>query len=211
MQTGGFFSQDCNLFCFCAPNDPMEDAELVARVKDGNTNAFRFLVDKYKNLVWHIVSRMVDRRDAEDLSQEIFLRVYRDIGRFRGDSKLSTWIGSIAYHGCIDHIRKRYHRQELMMEEYTPSMLAEVDIPQKVVNYDRMVLKQLVHRIIEAMPLQYRTVVTLFYLEGFCYQEITEITGMPEGTVKSYLNRGRQIIQDKMVSIIPDIRTVLFE
>jgi len=65
----------------------MDDITLVARVGEGNPHAFRFLVEKYKNLVWHMVLRMIDRQeDAEDLCQDVFLRVFRDIGKFRGDS-----------------------------------------------------------------------------------------------------------------------------
>ncbi len=189
----------------------MDDLTLVEQVKNGNTHAFRFLVEKYKNLVWHIVMRMVDRRDAEDLAQDIFMKVFRDIGKFRGDSKLSTWIGSITYHGCIDHLRKHGKNQEVIIEEYTPSMLARVDFPDPVNNHDRGVLKKLVHQILETMPVSYRTVITLYHLEGFTYPEIAGITGMPEGTVKSYLSRGRQIIQEQMTRLVPDIRMVLFE
>ena len=72
-------------------------------------------------------------------------------------------------------------------------------------------MKKLVHKIIEKMPLQYRTVITLFHLEEFSYREIEEITGMPEGTVKSYLSRGREIIRQKMTELVPDIQPVLFE
>jgi len=190
----------------------MDDFTLAARVREGNTHAFRFLVEKYKNLVWHMVLRMVSQReDAEDLCQDVFLRVFRDIGKFRGDSKLSTWIGSIAYHKCIDHLRRNKRDLVVPVENYTPAMLSKVMIPETIGDLDRAAIKKLVHQIMEAMPLQYRTVVTLYHLEGFSYREIEEITGMPEGTIKSYLNRGRQIIHEKMLGLVPDIRMILFE
>jgi len=190
----------------------MDDLTLVARVRDGNTHAFRFLVEQYKNLVWHMVLRLINsREDAEDLCQDVFLRVFRDIGKFRGDSKLSTWIASIAYHICIDHLRRHQRGMVTAVENFTPAMMANVDVPDNIGNLDRAAIKKLVHLIIDAMPVQYRTVVTLFHLEGFTYHEIEEITGMPEGTIKSYLNRGRQIIHDKMLGQMPDIRTILFE
>jgi RNA polymerase sigma factor (sigma-70 family) len=190
----------------------MDDATLVARVREGNTHAFRYLVENHKNLVWHMVLRMIDRReDAEDLCQDVFLRVFRDIGRFRGDSKLSTWIGSIAYHICIDHLRRTKRDVVTPVEQFTPAMLARVDIPANLGSMDRSAIKRLVHLIIDAMPFQYRTVVTLYHIEGFSYREIEEVTGMPEGTVKSYLSRGRQIIHDKMLGLVPEIRMVLFE
>lgn len=190
----------------------MDDLTLVARVLDGNTHAYRFLVDKYKNLVWHMVLRMIDHReDAEDLCQDVFMRVFRDIGKFRGDAKLSTWIGSIAYHICIDHLRRNRRDMVTLVENFTPAMLARVDIPENMGNMDRAAVKKLVHQIIDAMPYHFRIVITLFHLEGFSYREIEEITEMPEGTIKSYLNRGRQIIHDKMLAQLPEIKAILFE
>ena len=190
----------------------MDDVALVNALKAGNTNAFRFLVDKYRNLVWHMVLRMTNRQeDAEDLCQEVFIRVFNQIGKFRGESKLSTWIGSIAYNACVDHVRKS--KREVLSDASSlgPVSLATSDVSPLLNNIDRNTMKKLVHQIIEKMPLQYRTVVTLFHLEEFSYREIEEITGMPEGTVKSYLSRGREIIRQKMTELVPDMQQVLFE
>ena len=190
----------------------MDDVALVNALKSGNTNAFRFLVDKYRNLVWHMVLRMTNRQeDAEDLCQEIFIRVFKQIDKFRGESKLSTWIGSVAYNACVDHMRKS--KREVLSDASSLGSLslATSDVSLLLNNIDRNTMKKLVHQIIEKMPLQYRTVITLFHLEEFSYREIEEITGMPEGTVKSYLSRGREIIRVKMMELIPDIQLVLFE
>ena len=190
----------------------MNDVELVNALKAGNTNAFRFLVDKYRNLVWHMVLRMTNRQeDAEDLSQEIFIRVFKQIGKFRGDSKLSTWIGSIAYNASVDHVRKNRREVLSAADSISAISLAQSDVSPLLNNIDRNTMTKLVHSIIEQMPLQYRTVITLFHLEEFSYREIEEITGMPEGTVKSYLSRGREIIKKKMTELVPDIQPVLFE
>lgn len=190
----------------------MEDAELIILVREGNTNAFRFLVDKHKNLVWHLVLRLINRReDAEDLCQDIFIRVFKDIGKFRGESKLSTWIGTIAYHTCIDYLRKR-GREKLFptddMGKVSLGKMVEEKVPG---NVDKLYVKQIVHKIIEEMPVHYRTVITLYHLEDMSYKEIGQITGMPEGTVKSYLNRSRQILRDRVIQMIPDIHPVLFD
>lgn len=190
----------------------MDDATLISQIRNGNTNAFRYLVDNNRKLVWHLVLRMVNRaEDAEDICQDVFLRVFRDIAKFRGESKLSTWIGSIAYHICIDHIRKRKREVVMGLENFSPAMLNHLAPAEGLGNHDRKTMQTLVHRIIGAMPVHYRTVVTLFHIEGLPYREISEITGMPEGTIKSYLNRGRQIIHDKMTELVPDIKPVLFE
>ncbi|MCX6284945.1 MAG: sigma-70 family RNA polymerase sigma factor [Bacteroidetes bacterium] len=190
----------------------MDDVALVNALKAGNTNAFRFLVDKYRNLVWHMVLRMTNRReDAEDLCQEVFIRVFKQIDNFRGESKLSTWIGSIAYNACVDHMRKSKKEVLSSADPIVAINLAQSDVSPLLNNIDRITMTKLVHRIIEKMPLQYRTVITLFHLEEFTYREIEEITGMPEGTVKSYLSRGREIIRRKLTELVPDIRPVLFE
>ncbi len=189
----------------------MDDATLIARVRAGNSHAYRFLVDKYRNLVWHLVLRMVSQReDAEDLCQEVFFRVFRDAEKFRGDSKLSTWIGSITYNICVDYLRKKGREIVVPMESLDP--LAGRKGDQGVsTRIDRQELKKMVHRTIASLPLQYRTVVTLYHLEDFSYREIEEATGMPEGTVKSYLNRARGMIREKMLQLVPDIGDVLFE
>jgi len=190
----------------------MDDVALVNALKAGNTNAFRFLVDKYRNLVWHMVLRMTNRQeDAEDLCQEVFIRVFKQIDKFRGDSKLSTWIGSIAYNACVDQMRKSKREVISGVDPILAINLAQSDVSPLLNSIDRNTMKKLVHRILEKMPLQYRTVITLFHLEEFSYREIEEITGMPEGTVKSYLSRGREIIRQKMTELVPDIQPVLFE
>ena len=190
----------------------MDDVALVNALKAGNTNAFRFLVDKYRNLVWHMVLRMTNRQeDAEDICKEVFIRVFKQIDKFRGDSKLSTWIGSIAYNACVDQMRKSKREVISGADPILAINLAQSDVSPLLNSIDRNTMKKLVHRILEKMPLQYRTVITLFHLEEFSYREIEEITGMPEGTVKSYLSRGREIIRQKMTELVPDIQPVLFE
>ena len=190
----------------------MDDKDLILYVNNGNSQAFRFLVEENKNLVWHMILRMVKQtEDAEDLCQEVFMRVFKDIKKFRGDSKLSTWIARITYNVCIDFLRKK-GREKL---DFTadPGILInneeEMNTPSQIINI--VEIKNLVNSLIDQMPLHYRTVMTLFHLEELSYKEIGEITGMPEGTIKSYLSRGREIIRENIVKIVPDIHPVLFE
>lgn len=183
----------------------MDDATLIAQVQAGNRHANRFLVEKYKNLVWHMVLRMVHQQeDMEDLCQEIFMRVFREIGKFRGEAKLSTWIGSIAYNLCVSYLRKKGKYTEIPIDEQGNLLHDRMATESADGAFDRQNMKQLIHRIIGELPVQHRTVITLFYLEELSYKEIEAITGMPEGTVKSYLNRGRQAIRERMVQLDPD-------
>jgi len=186
----------------------MNDEYLILEIKKGNRQAFRYLVDKYNNLVWHLILRMVSQyEDAEDLSQEVFLRVYRDIHKFRGESKLSTWIGSIAYNAATDYLRKRGRKQKVMVDynDIIPDIRTD-DIATPLEELSREDTKKMIHVIIERMPVQFRTVITLYHLEQFSYAEITEVTGMPEGTVKSYISRGRAFIKEKLVAMIPGLQ-----
>ncbi|RPJ67758.1 MAG: sigma-70 family RNA polymerase sigma factor, partial [Alphaproteobacteria bacterium] len=96
----------------------MDDGTLIKKLCDGDRSVPRFLVEANKNLVWHIIISMVGRNsDSEDLFQEIFLQVFKGIRRYRGDARISTWIGSISHHVCVDYLRKRKKEFELNSNE----------------------------------------------------------------------------------------------
>ena len=176
----------------------MNEGDLVIRVKAGNTEAFRYLILSYQKMVLHIAGRIITRQeDLEDVCQEVFLKVIRNIGSFRGDSKLSTWIASIAYHTSLSHLKKSRRRLNVYIEDISTAekrWLAE----DYHAGFEKKELKTLLLEMIEKLPVHYRSVLTLYYLEEFSYSEVGKITGMPEGTVKSYLNRARNLLKEKI-------------
>lgn len=188
----------------------MSDAELVQQILSGNSNAFRFLVAKHQRLVLHVVGRIVQRHeDIEDICQEVFMKVYSKIGRFRGEAKLSTWIARIAYNTSISHLRKE-DRDEFSYDEHPALVASETDestnhIPMETAEINKFLMLK-----IEELPVHYRTVLTLFHLEEFSYREIEEITGMPEGTIKSYLSRARKILKEKLEKVAETEKTNIF-
>lgn len=188
----------------------MKDAELVQQIMNGNSNAFRFLVAKHQRLVVHIVGRIVQRQeDVEDICQEVFIKVFKQLKRFRGESKLSTWIATIAYNTSISHLRKGKYAAQSYDEQ--PGLIAETmdDSPnQKTV--ERVEAKYYLLQFIEELPVHYRTVLTLYHLEEFSYREIEEITKMPEGTIKSYLSRARKMLKEKLEKIAKKEKTNIF-
>ncbi len=189
----------------------MKDGELVQQVLNGNNNAFRFLVSKYQRLVLHVVGRMVGQQaEVEDICQEVFIKVFKTLKRFRGDSKLSTWIATIAYNTAITHIRKQKRRGEVSYNEQPALIGMEVDsgLNQKIIEKEEA--KKYLLQLIETLPVNYRTVLTLFHLEEFSYKEIEEITGMPEGTIKSYLSRARKILKGKIEKVVRLEQTNIF-
>jgi RNA polymerase sigma-70 factor (ECF subfamily) len=189
----------------------MNDAELVQQILAGNENAFRYLVANHQRLVLHIVGRVVKQQeDVEDICQEVFMKVFRKIKKFRGESKLSTWIATIAYNTSITHIRGRGRKQEVLTDEEARLDLGKTDdrLVQKAVEKEEV--KAILLQMIEKLPVQYRTVLTLFHLEEFSYKEVEEITGMPEGTIKSYLSRARKLLKDKLEKVIELEKTNIF-
>ena len=188
----------------------MNDAELVQQVLNGNNNAFRFLVAKHQRLVVHIVGRIVQQQeDVEDVCQEVFIKVFRKLKKFRGESKLSTCIARIAYNTSISHIRKG--KYDIHSFDEQPLLIAaekDESLNQKAI--EREEAKKYLMQFIEKLPVQYRTVLTLFHLEEFSYREIEEITEMPEGTIKSYLSRARRLLKDQMEKMTETEKTNIF-
>ena len=189
----------------------MNDAELVKQILNGNNNAFRYLVAKYQKLVLHVVGRIVQRHDeAEDISQEVFIKVFSKMKRFRGESRLSTWIATIAYNTSISHVRKMARRGEQSYDDKPALIALERDelMTHKMVEKEEA--KTILMEMIESLPVNYRTVLTLFHLEEFSYKEIEEITGMPEGTIKSYLSRARNLLKAKLEKVVESEKTNIF-
>jgi RNA polymerase sigma factor (sigma-70 family) len=189
----------------------MNDAELVQQIIAGNDNAFRYLVAKHQRLVLHVVGRIVKQQeDVEDICQEVFFKVFRKLGKFRGESRLSTWIATIAYNTSISHIR-RYERVSELPEDVDDRLMqGNSDNWQAAKMVEKGEAKKILLEMIEKLPVQYRTVLTLFHLEEFSYKEVEEITGMPEGTIKSYLSRARKLLKEKLEKLIELEKTNIF-
>ncbi|MFY0602251.1 MAG: RNA polymerase sigma factor [Cyclobacteriaceae bacterium] len=170
----------------------MEDHQLIQKVMNGDHKAYLNLIEKYQLLVVHMVGRVVsDDLDKEELCQDVFMKVYESLGSFKGTSKLSTWIATIGYRMAVNFAKKKNRRQE-------PEELDDVafKVGQLDERYEDEDFNRFIREIIDQMPESYRVVLTLFYLDGFSYPEIVEITGKPEGTVKNYLFRARQKLKE---------------
>lgn len=177
----------------------MNETELIHQICNGNPQAFRYLVKQYERLVFHVAARLLNRQeDLEDVCQEVFINVYQKLPNFRGDSKLSTWIATIAYRVSVNHLKKRKPGTEI--NDYEREFLHEDMIteehPQKIA--EKQELKLYVHKMVDKLPEQYKTVLSLYHLEEMGYKEIVEITGLPEGTVKNYIFRARKMLKNML-------------
>jgi RNA polymerase sigma-70 factor (ECF subfamily) len=180
----------------------MNDSELISQILNGNKNAFTFLVHRYQKLVLHITGRLIQRQDElEDVCQEVFLKVYQNLGKYRNESKLSTWIATIAYNSSINYLRK-HKKWEVVDPDESKALRDLTDY--KFENYEASDLYRYIREQIELLPVQHRAVVTLFHLEEFSYREIEKITGIPEGTVKSYLFRAKAMLREKLKFVVDE-------
>ncbi|MFQ5504372.1 MAG: RNA polymerase sigma factor [Planctomycetota bacterium] len=185
------------------------DASLVGRVKTGDMDAFTELLDAYQGRVYRMITRMLsrNRETAEDLTQEVFLRVFRGIPEFQGDSSFSTWIYRITTNVCISELRARKamkrDKPTLSLdapiggagEEGSLRMNPESPAPDPAVQVERAELFEACRRAIEALPTLWRVILTLRDLEGRSYEEISEVLELPIGTVRSRLHRARSKVR----------------
>lgn len=174
-----------------------DEKEIVSRILKGDFRAFEQLVKQYEKLVFFVVNRLVyNQQDKEDICQDVFIKVHHSLAKFQFQSKLSTWVARIAYLTAVDHIKKTKKNQQTDFPDDIDNYHFTDNSPEtELVKKDTLAYMNL---LIEQMPLQYRTVLTLFHLNEFTIPEIEQITGIPEGTVKSHLFRARRLLKEKI-------------
>lgn len=181
----------------------MSGGDVIKRIQRGDRNAFNELVSEYEKQIINIAYGLLsDREDAYDAAQEVFIRIYKSIDSFKGQSSLSTWIYRITVNICNDMLRKRQRsavtvsisgdedslETELPDTKPTPEEAAEQSEAQAAVR-----------RALEALSAEYRQVITLCDLQGLSYDETATVLKCPTGTVKSRLNRARNALRKKLL------------
>lgn len=168
------------------PSAGPPDAQLVLMTLGGNPQGFTTLVERYDRAVYHLAYRTLrDVEEARDATQEAFFKAYRSLRTFKPDGKFSTWIFAIAYHACCDRLnrRKRYSNEELP-ERADPGPGPE----REAIASDEA---RRLRAAVASLPEKYRTVITLYHLQGKQYEEIAQVLGLPLGTVKTHLFRAK--------------------
>lgn len=188
------------------------DNDLVLRVRRGDSNAFEELFNRHQKRVFNIALRVLgDENEAADATQEVFVRVYRSIGKLSSDAAFVIWLKTITVNLCRDLLRKRgkvrtesldapietgggdWMRREVADWSGNPEMLL-----------DKKQMQETVARAIDSLSPDYREVVTLFYVDGSDVAQIARIVGSPVGTVKSRLSRARAELKRKLQHIVMD-------
>ena len=180
------------------------DQELVARVQKGDKKAFDLLVIKYQQKVIKLIMRFVrDPVEAQDVTQEAFIKAYRALPKFRGDSAFYTWLYRIAINTAKNHLVAQGRRppnddiDAVEAEQYEGALaLKEHATPEHMILKDE--LQHAVFKAIEDLPEDLRTAITLREIEGFSYDEIAQAMNCPVGTVRSRIFRAREAIDNRI-------------
>jgi RNA polymerase sigma-70 factor (ECF subfamily) len=169
------------------------DAELIERCLRKDNSAWDLVVARFRRKVFHIAYKFTGKHDeAEDLTQEIFLKVFRSLDKFNRDADFSTWLSSVARNYCIDRYRASKREREVVVEDLVAFDLAPASFGNPHRTLEDKDRRSLLRRGLDLLPDKLREAVVLRDLQGLTYQEMADSLHLPEGTVKSRINRGRE-------------------
>lgn len=190
------------------PLPPLTDQQLVAQVLGGNPVAFGQVVRRTEGLVTQLIFKLIRHpADRPDLAQEVYLKVFKNLAGFKFQAKLSTWVGQITYNTCLHYLEKK---QLVLLD---PAEAAPDDAPEESRRAPPAIsdddpetalfgqdLAGILGAAIEQLPPLYRTLVSLYHQQELSYEEIAQITSLPDGTVKNYLFRARKQLKQHLLA-----------
>lgn len=181
----------------------VSDRDLVATAVNGSDGSFEELVRRYQRPISAYVYRMVGNYEsALDLTQEIFIKVYNSLNRYRAEFKFSTWIYKIAHNAAVDHLRRNSTREQSLVagsEGDTFDLPIESGRLTPEQESERRERRNEIESVVRALPANYRELIILRHSQDLSYEEIVEVTGLPLGTVKNRLFRAREMMRQQFV------------
>jgi RNA polymerase sigma-70 factor (ECF subfamily) len=188
---------------------PVTDQQLVAQVLGGNSKAFKHIVQRTEGLVTQLVFKMIRHpADRPDIAQDVYLKVFKNLAGFKFQAKLSTWVGQIAYNTCLHYLEKKQlvlvdptepAPDEAQEGRRAPPLVAGADSDPETALFDQD-LTSILGTAIEQLPPLYRTLIALYHQQELSYEEIAQITSLPDGTVKNYLFRARKLLKQQLLA-----------
>jgi RNA polymerase sigma-70 factor (ECF subfamily) len=182
------------------PSFDPEESLLLAACQRGERRAMELLYHRYKRRVFGLVTRIAGPQEAEEVAQEVFVRIYRGLARFRGDAALATWIYRLAVNAALSHVTRRPRRFE------SDDAVAEIAAPEPPARDPRLAMR--LETAIGQLPDGYRAVLVLHDVEGLSHEEIAEILGCRIGTSKSQLHKAlarmREILGPALLAANPE-------
>lgn len=189
----------------------LHDSEIIGRVLRGETQLFSELVNRYQNFVFTITLRYsTSREDAEEIAQDVFVKAYRSLADFRGDSKFSTWLYTIVNTTCITFLRKKKLDVHSLDNEKVFELADSVDSGFKANQIETKSKHRMVHDAIQMLSVDDAKLITLFYKGEQSLEEIGKILGLEPNTVKVKLHRARTRLKEKMEThFAEEVRDIL--
>ena len=173
-----------------------EDQLLIDRSLSGHRSAQGTIYRKYAKAMFHVAIRIVpDRATATDLTQDVFIKVFEELGRFRGESTLGAWIKRITINTCLNHLKKVGRLRVDELNEGVHQIAIEENSMSRDINMAE------IHNAIKALPDGSRTILNLYLLEGYQHKEIARILGISESTSKTQYRRGKLLLQEKLSAV----------
>ncbi len=177
-------------------NNHLHDKIIITNILNGNIQDFAIVIKNTEKLVTQIVCKMIsDKDDQKDVVQDIYMKIYQNLASFQYKSKLSTWIANIAYNTTINYLQKK-KISFIEIENTSENKFKSIENPELETIKTEAI--DILNKEIEKLPLLYKTLITLYHLEELSNKEISEITNLPEGTIKNYLYRARKILKDNI-------------
>ncbi|KGQ47377.1 RNA polymerase sigma factor RpoE [Gallibacterium anatis 10672-6] len=187
--------------------EQLTDQILVKRAQQGDKKAFNLLVARYQNKVAGLLTRYVSANDIPDVAQETFIKAYRSLDTFRGESAFYTWLYRIAVNTAKNYLMTQGRRpptEDVLAEDAESfdvgTKLRNIDTPEHLILSDE--LKDIVFKTINELPDELKTAITLRELEGMSYEEIADVMDCPVGTVRSRIFRAREFIENQLAPLV---------
>lgn len=176
------------------------DQKIINQIIEGDTNAFSVLVNDYKDMVFTLSLRMVkNREEAEEVSQDTFIKVFKSLSKFKGDSKFSTWIYRVAYNTCLDRLKKIKRQYNVVaIDEFTEHKVKTIDNALDQMEEEEH--KEKIQKCLQLLPSDDSFLLTLYYFEEQSLEEISKVVGLTANNVKVKLYRSRK----KLASILKE-------
>lgn len=171
------------------------DYELIQKCLSGNTEAFSEIVARYKKLVYSVVYNIInDKQEANDIAQEVFIRIFKSLNRYNPEFKFSTWSVKITTNYCLDVLRKK--KVDFVPIEEIADVSSNIDTPEG--KYIEKEQSKHIQEAIAQLPEKYRVPIVLFHQNGLSYEEITKVLNEPMSIIKNRLYRARLMLRDKL-------------
>ncbi|MDR2730721.1 MAG: sigma-70 family RNA polymerase sigma factor [Treponema sp.] len=182
-----------------APGKFADDLLIVNQVISGQKDMFRLLVLRYERAVYGMgIGFFRNPEDTSDFTQEVFLKVFRNLSCFEGRSRFSTWLYKIAYNTAVNGVNRRKEYRSLVEEEKEKLVSPVNDTPERI--FIRNVTCEAIRTAVKELPERFRICVDLFFFYDRSYQEIELITGIPVNTVKSHVFRAKKLLREKLAA-----------